>query len=75
MLPDIPYPRRVCVTVLTGFLLLLISTPSLTAQGTGELMGTVTDRTGAPLAFAMVTTTSDRHWPYTACGHRNGRYV
>ena len=58
MLPDIPYPRRVCVTVLTGFLLFLISTPSLTAQGTGELMGTVTDRTGAPLAFAMVTTTS-----------------
>jgi len=58
MLPDIPYPRRVCVTVLTGFFLFLISTPSLTAQGTGELMGTVTDRTGAPLAFAMVTTTS-----------------
>ena len=58
MLPDIPCPRRVCVTVLTGFLLFLISTPSLTAQGTGELMGTVTDRTGAPLAFAMVRTTS-----------------
>jgi hypothetical protein len=58
MLPDIPYPRRVCVTVLTGFLLFLISTPSLTAQGTGELIGTVTDATGAPLAFAMVTTTS-----------------
>jgi hypothetical protein len=57
MLPDIPYPRRVCVTVLSGFFLVLISTPSLTAQGTGELMGTVTDRMGAPLAFAMVTTT------------------
>ena len=63
MLPDIPYPRRVCVTVLTGFLLFLISTPSLTAQGTGELMGTVTDRTGAPLAFAMVTDDQCRHWP------------
>ena len=58
MLPDIPYPRCVCVTVLSGFFLFLISTPSLMAQGTGELMGTVTDRTGAPLGFAMVTMTS-----------------
>ena len=58
MLPDILYPNRVCVTVLSGFFLFLISTPSLTAQGTGELMGTVTDRTGSPLAFANVTTTS-----------------
>jgi len=58
MLPDIPYSRRVCVIVLIGVFLFLISTPSLTAQGAGELIGTVTDRTGAPLAFAMVTTTS-----------------
>src|ERR1700733_13722191 len=58
MLPDIPFPRRVCVTVLTGIFLFLLSTASLTAQGTGELIGTVTDRTRAPLAFAMVTTTS-----------------
>ena len=58
MQPDIPYPRRVCVTVLTGFFLFLISTPSLTAEGTGELMGTVIDRNGTPLPFAMVTTTN-----------------
>jgi hypothetical protein len=58
MLSDIPYPGRVCVTVLIGYFLFLISAPSFAAQGTGELMGTVTDRTGAPLAFAMVTTTS-----------------
>ena len=34
--------------------------PSLMAQtdGTGALTGTVTDPTGAPVAFAMVTTTS-----------------
>ena len=75
MRPDIPYPGRVCVAVLSGFFYSLISVPSLTAQGTGELMGTVTDRTGAPLAFAMVTTTNvDTGRMLPAATGMDGRY-
>ena len=58
MLPDIPHRRRVCVTVLSGFFLFVISALSLMAQGVGELTGTVTDPAAAPVVFAMITTTS-----------------
>ena len=60
MRPDIQIPHRrcVCVTVFAGVFLILLSDPLLLAQGFGELKGTVTDPTGAPLAFAVVTTTS-----------------
>ena len=75
MLPDIPYPRRVGVTVLAGFFLFLIFAPSLMAQGRGELTGTVTDRAGAPMAFAMVTTTSVDTGQSATCGHGNGRHL
>jgi hypothetical protein len=58
MLPDIAHRRRVCVTLLAGVFLFAISGQLLMAQGVGELTGTVTDPTGAPLAFAMVTAMS-----------------
>jgi hypothetical protein len=45
MLADILYTNRVCVTVLPGFFLFLMSTPFPAAQGTAELMGTGPDRT------------------------------
>lgn len=41
-----------------ALLLFLVLGPSLMAQGIGELKGTVTDSSGAPVAFALVTTTS-----------------
>jgi hypothetical protein len=58
MLRDITHRTKVCVTFLAGFFLFIISVPLLMAQGVGELTGTVTDATGVPLAFAMVTATS-----------------
>jgi hypothetical protein len=58
MLPDIPQRKHVCVTVLAGVFLFVISAPLLMAQGTGELTGTVIDPSGAPVAFATVTASS-----------------
>ena len=75
MLPDIPYPRRVCVTVLTGFLLFLISTPSLMAQGTGRIDGHSDRSNWCPSGVCHGHDDQCRDWPCAACGHRNGRYV
>ena len=58
MLANIAHRSRTCVAGLAGVFLIVISAPSLMAQARGELTGTVTDPTGAPVAFAMVTTTS-----------------
>jgi hypothetical protein len=55
---DITHRRHVCATVLAGGGLILLSATLLMAQGVGELTGTVTDPTGAPAAFAMVTATN-----------------
>lgn len=48
--------RCICAVGLAGALALVA--PSLLAQSTGKLAGTVTDPEGAPVAFAMVTTIS-----------------
>src|ERR1035441_5272541 len=58
MRANIPHRSRACVAGLAGVLLFVVLAPSLMAQGVGQLIGTVTDPTGAPLAFAMVTATS-----------------
>ncbi|MGD0226215.1 MAG: carboxypeptidase-like regulatory domain-containing protein [Terriglobia bacterium] len=58
MLANIAHRRRACIAGLVGVCLFVVLAPSLMAQGTGVLTGTVTDPTGAPVAFATVTTTS-----------------
>ena len=58
MLANIAHRSRTCLGGLAGAFLIVTSTPSLMAQAMGQLMGTVTDPAGGPLAFALVTTTS-----------------
>src|SRR5271157_1085206 len=58
MLANIAHHRRACIAGLVGVGLCGIFAPSLMAQGTGTLTGTVTDPAGVPVAFATVTTTS-----------------
>ena len=58
MRANIPNRSRACEAGLAGVLLYVVLAPSLMAQGVGELAGLVTDPTGAPVAFATVTTTS-----------------
>ena len=58
MLANIAYRSRTCLAGLAGALLIVTSAPSLVAQARGELTGTVTDPTGTPVAFALVTATS-----------------
>ncbi|MFZ0961544.1 MAG: carboxypeptidase-like regulatory domain-containing protein [Terriglobia bacterium] len=59
MLANNAHYRRACLAGLTFVCLFILLAPSLMAQGTGGLIGTVTDPTGAPVAFAMVTATSE----------------
>ena len=58
MLAIIAHHRRACVADFVGVCLFVILAPSLMAQETGALTGRVTDPTGDPVAFAMLTTTS-----------------
>ena len=60
MLANAAHNWRACVGGLVIVYLFVVLAPSLMAQahGTGALTGAVTDPTGAPVAFAMVTTTS-----------------
>ena len=58
MRANIPHRSRTCVAGLGSVFLFVVLAPSLRGQGVGELTGTVTDPTGTPLAFAMVTATS-----------------
>ena len=60
MLANIAHNWRACVGGLVVLCLFVTLTPSLMAQtnGTGALKGTVIDQSGAPVAFALVTTTS-----------------
>jgi hypothetical protein len=60
MLANTALNSRACVGGLVVLCLFVPLTPSLVAQpdGTGALKGTVTDPTGARVAFALVTTTS-----------------
>ncbi|MGA3328534.1 MAG: carboxypeptidase regulatory-like domain-containing protein [Terriglobia bacterium] len=60
MLANTAHNWRACVGGFAVVLLFVILGPSLMAQtgGRGALRGTATDPTGAPVAFAMVTTTS-----------------
>jgi hypothetical protein len=58
MLANIAYNKRACVAGLVGVCLIVSFVPALMAQGRGVLTGRVTDPTGDPVAFAMVTTTS-----------------
>ena len=60
---------------LPGFFYSLISAPSLMAQGTGELTGTVTDPNWYPSGVCHGHDDQRRHWPCAACGHGNGRYL
>jgi len=55
---NIAHCRCACVVGLAGVCLLVILEPSLRAEGTGALTGTVTDLAGIPVVFATVTTTS-----------------
>jgi hypothetical protein len=75
MLANIAHHRRACVAGLAGVCLFVILTPSLKAQGKGALIGTVTDPTGTPVAFALVTTTSvDTGQVLPAATQTNGTY-
>ena len=58
MVLDIAGARRPCSAGLAGAFLIIISAPSLMAQASGELTGTVTNLAGTPVAFAFVTATS-----------------
>ena len=58
MLANIAHHRRACIAGLVGVCLFVILAPSLMAQGTGTLTGRLTDPSGDPVRFAMVTTTS-----------------
>src|ERR1039458_8092285 len=58
MLANIAYNKRACVAGLVGVCLIVSFVPALMAQGRGVLTGRVTDPTGDPVAFAVVTTTS-----------------
>jgi hypothetical protein len=60
MPPVNPHRKHICVNVFAGVFLLVISAPPLMAQadGRGALTGTVTDPSGAPVVFAIVTATS-----------------
>ena len=58
MRANIPHRSHTCVAGLGSVFLFVVLAPSLRGQGVGELTGTVTDPTGTPLAFAMVTATS-----------------
>ena len=58
MLANIAHRSRTCLAGLAGAFLIVTSGPSLMAQAMGQLIGTVTDPAGTPMAFTMVTTTS-----------------
>jgi hypothetical protein len=58
MLANVAHRGRACVVGLAGGFLFSVLTPLLMAQGTGQLRGKVTDSTGAPVGFALVTTTN-----------------